>query len=212
MARSSLRWLYIAVLVIGYPLLAHYTNTYAHNDNLGALVSILPVILIALILAWKSPARSILLGALMLSCIGLWFEWSALQLHFGMVYWLQYVVMQLILFMTFARTLNNGRQPLCARFAEAVHGPLSPQHEIYARRVTVAWSLFFAAMALTSTLLFFLAPLTIWSVFDNFLTAPLIAAMFIAEYRVRKYALPEMQNISILDGVRAFRNTSLRPR
>ncbi len=212
MARRTLRWLHIAALAIGYPLLAHYTNTYAHNNNLGALVSILPVILIALMLAWKSPVRPILLGALILSCIGLWFEWSVLQLHFGLVYWLQYVGIQLILFMTFARTLINGRQPLCTRFAEALHAPLSPQHEIYARRVTVAWTLFFAAMALTSTLLFFLAPLTTWSVFDNFLTAPLIAAMFIAEYRVRKYALPEMQNAHILDAVRAFRNTSLSPR
>lgn len=212
MARRILRWLGIAALAIGYPLLAHYTNAYSHNDNLGALVSIAPVVLLALMLAWKSPRRRILLGVLALSCVGLWTEWSALQLHFGLVYWLQYVAMQLMLLMTFARTLIAGRQPLCTRLAEAVHAPLSPQHEIYARHVTVAWTLFFAAMALTSTLLFFLAPLTTWSVFDNFLTLPLVATMFIAEYWVRKYALPEMQNMHILDAMRAFRNTSLRPR
>lgn len=210
MARRILRWLGIAALVTGYPLLAHYTNAYAHNDNLGAAVSIAPVILIALTLAWKSPMRPLLLGALALSCAALWTEWQALQLHFGLVYWLQHVGMQLILLMTFARTLFDGRQPLCTRFAEAVHAPLSPQHEIYARRVTLAWSLFFAAMTLSSTLLFFLAPLATWSIFANFLTAPLVALMFIAEYRVRKQALPEMQNMHILDAVRAFRKTSLR--
>jgi hypothetical protein len=31
-------------LVIGYPLLAHYTNVSAHNDTLGAWVAIAPVV------------------------------------------------------------------------------------------------------------------------------------------------------------------------
>jgi len=65
------------------------------------------------------------------------------------------VGLQLILLMTFGRTLLAGRQPLCTRFAQAAHTPLTPQHELYARRVTVAWTLFFAAMALISTLLIF---------------------------------------------------------
>jgi uncharacterized membrane protein len=71
--------------------------------------------------------------------------------------------------------------------------------------------LFFAAMALVSTLLFFLAPLTAWSIFDNFLTLPLVGLMFIAEYRVRRQALPDMEHSHILDSVRAFRNTLARP-
>jgi uncharacterized membrane protein len=89
---------------------------------------------------------------------------------------------------------------------------LTPQHEVYARRVTVAWTLFFAAMALTSTLLFFLAPLAIWSVFANFLTLPLVALMFITEYWIRRWTLPDVQNTRILDAVRAFRNASGQPR
>ncbi len=207
-----LRWLGIAALVIGYPVLAHYTNGSASNPNLGALVAIAPVVLIALILAWRSSQRIVMLGVLILACAALWFGWSILEHHFGLVYWLQYMAMQLILFMTFARTLVAGRQPLCTRFAEAVHTPLTPQHENYARQVTVAWTLFFAAMALISTLLFFLAPLTVWSVFSNFLTLPLVALMFIAEYWVRRWLLPDTQNMRILDAVRAFRNHSARPR
>lgn len=212
MTRRILRWLGIATLVIGYPLLAHYTNESAQNSNLGALVAIAPVVLIALVLAWNSPRRVIMLGVLMLSCVALWAGWSALEQHFGLVYWLQNVGMQLILFMTFGRTLIAGRQPLCTRFAEAVHAPLTPQHELYARQVTVAWTLFFAAMALVSTGLFFLAPLVTWSFFANFLTLPLVALMFIAEYWVRRWVLPDVQQAHILDAVRAYRNTSARPR
>lgn len=206
MTRRIVRWLGIAALVIGYPLLAHYTNESTHGGNLGALVSIAPVVLIALVLAWRSPRRVIMLGVLALLCGVLWAGWPALMNHYGLVYWLQHVGIQLILFMTFGRTLIAGRQPLCTRFAEAVHAPLTPQHEIYARQVTVAWTLFFAAMALASTLLFFLAPLATWSVFANFLTLPLVVLMFIAEYWVRRRMLPDMRHTHILDAVRAFRN------
>ena len=205
-------WLGIVALLIAYPLLAHYTNESAHGGSLGALVAIAPVVLIALVLAWRSPRRFIMLGVLVLLCIALWAGWPALENHFGLVYWLQHVGMQLILFMTFGRTLIAGRQPLCTRFARAVHAVVTPQHEIYTRQVTIAWTLFFGAMALASTLLFFLAPLATWSVFANFLTLPLVALMFIAEYWVRRRVLPEMRHMHILDAVRAFRNTPARPR
>jgi uncharacterized membrane protein len=212
MARRILPWLGIAALVIGYPLLAHYTNESAHRGNLGALVAVAPVVLIALALAWRSPRRFTMLGVLALSCIALWAEWPALENHFGLVYWLQHVGMQLILFITFGRTLIAGRQPLCTRFAQAVHVLVTPQHEIYTRQVTIAWTLFFVAMALVSTLLFFLAPLATWSIFANFLTLPLVALMFIAEYWIRRWVLPEMRHTHILDAVRAFRNTPAPPR
>jgi len=212
MTRHILRWLGIATLVIGYPLLAHYTNKSAHSGNLGALVAIAPVVLFALVLVWRSPRRIVMLGVLVLACATLWAGWPALTQHFGMVYWLQYVGMNLVLFITFARTLIAGRQPLCTQFAASVHAPLTPQQEIYTRQITIAWSLFFVAMAAASTLLFFLAPLTAWSVFDNFLTLPLVALMFIVEYRVRRRTLPDMQHAHILDAVRAFRNTTARPR
>lgn len=207
-----LRWLGIAVLVIGYPVLAHYTNQSAHSASLGAVVAIAPVALLAMVFAWRSTHPVVMFGILVGVCAALWIGWSTLEHHFGLVYWLQHMGMQLILLMTFGRTLLAKQKPLCTRFAEAVHAPLSPQHERYARQVTVAWTLFFAAMALTSTLLFFLAPLTLWSIFANFLTLPLVALMFIAEYWVRRWLLPDMRHTHILDAVRAFRNTPARPR
>lgn len=214
MAGRIVRWLGIAALLIGYPLLAHYSNesnASAHGGKLGAAVAIAPVLVIALLLAWRSPRRTIMLGGLLLSCLALGAVWPALEKHFGLVYWLQHVAMQLVLLMTFGRTLIGGRQALCTRFAAALHGPLTPQHALYSRQVTVAWVLFFAAMALASTLLFFLAPLVVWSVFANFLTLPLVALMFVAEYLVRRAVLPDIEPAHILDALRAYRNTPARP-
>jgi hypothetical protein len=42
MVRRILRWLGIATLLIGYPLLARYTHESAHNGSLGALVVSVP--------------------------------------------------------------------------------------------------------------------------------------------------------------------------
>ncbi len=210
MVRRFARWLGIAVLVIGYPLLAHYTNESAHRGNLGALVAIAPVVLTALVLAWRSARRRLMMGVVLLLCVVMWAGWSALEHHFGVVYWLQNAGVLLVLCIIFGRTLVAGQKPLCTRFAEVVHAPLTPRHEIYARQVTVAWTLFFAAMVLISTGLFFLAPLATWSVFANFMTLPLVALMFIVEYRVRIRVLPHMRDTHILDAVRAFKNTPVR--
>jgi uncharacterized membrane protein len=201
-------------LVVGYPVLAHYTNESADNRLLGALVALAPLVLIALVLAWRSPQRVILLPLLGLSCVALWVAWPALEHHFGVIYWLQHAGMQLILFVVFGRTLLGGRLPLCTRFARVVHAPiiLTPRHERYTRQVTLAWTVFFAVMALTSTALFFWAPLATWSVFANFLTLPLIVLMFVAEYRIRHWALPHVPPTHILDAVRAFRDSAGHPR
>lgn len=212
MTRPVLRGLGIAALVIGYSLLAHYTNQSPDRAHLGGLVALAPAFSITLLFAWRSPRRLTMLAVLAVTTAILAWQWSALTQHVGLVYWLQYMSMQLVLFIMFARTLFGGRKPLCTRFAESVHAPLSPEHVVYARQVTVAWSVFFAAMALISTGLFFLAPLAVWSIFANFLTFPLVGLMFVAEYWMRKWLLPEMRHAHILDAVRAFRNVSARVR
>lgn len=210
MALRIMRWLGMASLVVAYSLLAHYTNDPAHDPKLGAVVSIAPLVFIALMLAWNSARRFAMLFLLGLLCAALSVSWSLLENNFELVYWLQNMGMQLILLITFGRTLFAGRQPLCTRFSEALYGPVSPLHARYTRQVTIAWTLFFAAMALASALLFFLAPLAVWSVFSNFLTLPLVALMFIVEYGVRRCVLPDMQHMRFFDAVRAFRNDSAK--
>jgi uncharacterized membrane protein len=210
------RWLGIAALFIGYPFLAHYTNDAAHSapgtagSQLGKWVAIAPVIVVALWLAWRARQRWVMLGVVGLCCVAVWAAWPKLDQHVGLIYWLEHATMQLMLMAMFGHTLFGGREPLCTYFSRLVHGSITPRHEIYARKVTVAWSVFFALIAVVSTLLFFLTPLPVWSFFANFVNMPLVLLMFAGEFVVRKRALPERQH-SIFDSFRAMKRDSSNP-
>jgi uncharacterized membrane protein len=203
-AARMTRWLGLGLLLLGYPVLAHYTNLNVQNGRLGALVAVAPVAVISLIYAWRSSPRWVWLALFALAGAAGGASWTLLEHHFGVLYWLQDAGMQCVLFMTFGRTLVAGRKPLCTHFAELTHGDITPQHAHYAHQVTWAWTVFFGLMALVSTLLFFLAPLSVWSVFANFLTLPLIALMFILEFGVRRIMLPEQVNINLSDMVKIW--------
>jgi uncharacterized membrane protein len=161
---------------------------------------------------WRSPQRPVMLGALFLALVAAWTGRSVLAQHADVVYWVQYVAIELVLFITFGSTLLAGKQPLVSRFAEVVHSRLTPQQEAYTRKVTIAWTVFFAAMAIAAALLFFLAPRSAWSFFAHFLTLPLVVLMFIAEYWVRRRALPDMQHQHIPRGGAVVPGCTTRPR
>lgn len=204
----NFRWLGIAAVVIGYAVLANYTNQAAEASTLGALVALAPIAITMLALAWRSTRRYPMLGLVALAGVCLWLVWPLLESHFGWIYWLEHESVQWLLLIAFARTLLANRQPLCTQFAEIVHGPLLPRHARYARQVTIAWTIFFASMILTSTALFFMQPVAIWSIFANFVFLPLVALMFIVEYAVRRLLLPDLAEARIMDAVRAFMHHS----
>lgn len=207
-AARRTRWLGIGLLLFGYPVLAHYTLMNVQNGRLGALVAVAPVFVVGLIYAWKSSPRWVWLSLFALAGVAGAASWNLLEHHFGVLYWMQDAGMQCILFMTFARTLVAGRKPLCTHFAEVLDGEITPRHAHYARQVTWVWAGFFGLMAAVSTLLFFLAPLPVWSVFANFLTLPLVALMFLVEFGVRGRVLPERRHSPILETFRVWKEQS----
>ncbi len=95
------------------------------------------------------------------------------------------------LLLTFGLTLRPGHTPLITGMARRLHGELTAELALYTRRVTIAWCGFFAVQLMTSILLFWLAPLVVWSFFVNILDIPLVAAMFAAEYMVRLRCLKD---------------------
>jgi uncharacterized membrane protein len=130
-----------------------------------------------------------------------------LQRHTSLIYWIEHAATQSLLCVAFARSLAPGRESMCTMFARMVHGTLGPAMERYTRQVTLAWSVFFGAMASVSTALFFAAPVSVWSAFANFCTGPLIVLMFIGEYAVRRRVLPDVEHAGIVAGVQAFWKT-----
>ena len=205
------RGLSIAVMIVTYAVLVHYVNASGQASMLGAILALAPIFLLTATVAWQAKSRIAGTGLLLISCLAIWLAWPFVRQHTGLIFWIQDVGLMLVLLVTFGRTLQEDRKPLCVHFAEMVNGGVLPaEHERYAHKVTVAWVAFFAMMIITSTLLFFLAPLATWSIFVNFLTLPLVGLMFIAEFMVRRRVLIDFPGGNILDAVRAYMNNSAR--
>ncbi|HET9113475.1 MAG TPA: hypothetical protein VFN66_06360 [Burkholderiales bacterium] len=194
----------VAAAMFGYALLANYTNQ-SGNATLGVAVALAPLIPALLLFAVRSPHRLTILALIAAAGTAAVLAWPLLKQHYGWIYWMEHEALQWTLFTAFARTLFAGRQPLCARYAELMHGSLNEAHSRYARSVTVAWTVFFGIMIAVSTSLFFLFPLKVWSIFSNFVFLPLVALMFIAEFSVRKRILTDVAHASVMETVRTYR-------
>jgi uncharacterized membrane protein len=204
-----LGWVAIAAAVVTYIFLANYVTT--RSAKIGWLVSAIafaPYFGFALVLAWRSPRRYWML-ALCVVCAGVVLPYAKeLAQHFGALYFLDHAGANVVLGIIFGRTLSQNRVPLCSRLAAMVHGPLDERVARYTRQVTIAWTVFFVAMAALSILVFFAGPIEMWSAFASIFSLPLIAVMFGAEYAVRLRVLPDMKHVSILDSVRIYLRSS----
>ena len=142
----------------------------------------------------------------------------SLAVHFGIVmrappdeamlrvlpFALAYAGGQMVLAILFGRTLLEGREPLCTRFARIVHGTLRPDVERYTRAITLGWTIFFTTLFALSTALYAAGALEAWSLLANVLTWLLVAGMFGVEYVVRLRVLKDWDHVSFGTAVRAF--------
>jgi uncharacterized membrane protein len=203
------RWLQIAAAsatLAAYTGLSHYCNTHGVGA-LGAVLGLTPPLLLGLSLLWRS-VRPWIAGPLTVATALLLYDcWPQLEKKFSMVYLLQECGMYGLLAFGFARSLASEDTALCTRLADRLHGPLTPREVAYTRQVTAAWAILFGALTLTILALYLLGPLSIWSMFVNFIALPLIALMFVAEYMVRRRALPKTDRRGILASVRVFLST-----
>ena len=121
----------------------------------------------------------------------------------AIIFGLPHLITNLFLLWFFARTLKKGREPLITSIARHVHGALRADLEIYTRRVTYAWSLFFLLQIGASIGLYIFASKAAWSMFINILNTPLILLMFVCEYSYRILRYRDHQS-SILSGLQFF--------
>jgi len=201
---ASRRYAWIAVLIAGYATLAHYTNSNPRAKSLGAVMAIAPPLAVALGFAWRSAYRLPALVAAALVAVLLASHWRIIEGNFPLVYLCEECGVYALLSFTFARTLFDGRVPLCTYWANLVHGPLPAAVARYTRSATAAWALFFALITCASLVLYQYAPLRVWSAFSNFFTIPLVVLMFIGEYAVRRKRLPLEHRTGLLESVRVY--------
>jgi uncharacterized membrane protein len=202
------RWGAVLALGVAYSVLAHLASAAPTPGIGGALVAILPLVALAFAMAWRSPRRIVMLAGCAAACAALFVMREWLVAHYNWVFLLQHAGIYALLCLAFGRTLAPGRTPIITGLARTVHGALSPALDRYTRSVTWAWSLYFAAITGASLLLFWLAPIAVWSLFANLLSPFLLLLMFAGEYVVRCQVLPPADRAGPLEAIRAYRRAS----
>lgn len=206
--KQACRWAAVIALGLAYSVLAHIAAASSTPNLPGALVAIVPLLGLALVMAWRASQRLVMLALWLAACAMLYGISGWLLAHYTWVFFLQHAGMYALLCAAFGRSLQGGQTPMISRFARIVHGSLSPALVRYTRYVTWAWTLYFGGIAALSLLLFWLAPIATWSAFANLLGIPLLVLMFAGEYAVRCYVLPAADRAGPLDAIRAYRQAT----
>ena len=208
--RRRLQLAAIVVFLIAYAALSHYGNSVAKTRDLGVVLALAPVLMIGLLLVWRAMPHWAVLPTAAGTALLLHHYWPLLEKNFPLVYLLQESGFYSLMAVSFGQSLLGHRVALCTQLADKLHGPLSPQEVLYTRRVTAVWALFFALITAATFGLYCFAPLPIWSLFANFCVIPLMGLLFVAEYAVRRRALPQVQRRGILAAVQVYFASSTR--
>ena len=202
---AQTRFWIVSAAGIGYAIASLWLMTRSPPSAWTPVVLLVPVLAIAATSAWRSGrrARSAIALAAALTLALLAAHGGALDPEQMLL--AEHVAVHLVLAFSFGITLRPGVRPLISRAAERLHGSLTPAEERYTRNVTLAWTIYFMAMAIVSIALHALLPFRLWALYAN-LGAPLAAAaMFAGELWLRYRLHPEFERSSPRDMIQAFR-------
>ena len=203
--RSRLKTYLLLTALPGYPALIHFS--FAFDRPLLVAGMWLAVAAIGLVVAVRrgNLPSSLLFGALLSAGVVLWWWGKAVDFMY-----LPPVLVNLALMALFGKTLLSGATPLVSRVASLWRGTLDTVVSRYTRRVTIAWTIFFALMALESIGLALFAPVHVWSLFTNFLNYVFVLLFFVIEYQLRFYCLPNHKHLTFRAFCRLLASTDLR--
>lgn len=201
-----LRGLAVVVFLVLWALLAHFGTSGESSADLSVLLALAPIVAALGLMLWRNT-HPLLTGSVVVTALGgLAWWWPTLRENIPLLFFIQHLGANLALGTLFGRSLLGGGEALITQLAKAVHhGEISERKRLYTRKATLAWTLFFLGNALISCILWLLAPQSVWSVFANLLSMPLLAAMFVAEHIWRAHALPPEERPSIAQVARAYR-------
>lgn len=195
---------------IGYQFLLHKVTVAGQLTPLTAALVLIPLAVAA---GWAIAVElGVRLTIILMSALAL-IALAAVSLfglpHPALIFGLPHLTANLFMLWFFARTLKNGREPLITSFArQLARTPLSAELETYTRRVTLAWSLFFALQIAVSLGMYAFGPLEAWSMFINILSGPLVAVMFMSEYTYRVLRFRDPDQSSLVASLQVFARES----
>lgn len=188
------------LLILAYPLTVHLSIAYG-VPVVGAVLFVSLLLLSLVQAVRRGDKRQLLWGgfiALLALVLAVW-----VGLH--NVVFLPPVLINLSLFMLFARSLAPGAMPLITRFAALVRdGNMPAVVLVYTRQVTVAWAVFTLLLTLESILLAIYAPLAWWSLFTNFINYGLVGMFFVCEFALRRWVLGAQEPKGFVTYLRAL--------
>lgn len=196
-----------AVLILSYPLLAHLA-VWLEQPVIQILA--LLVLTLGLLLPGLRQGRfftwGLFLVILVLLCVVGYMDIAIYLLY------LPPVVIPLLFWGVFFHSLLPGQTPLVTAIGEQARGPLSEEMRGYTWGVTMMWTVVLAAMALWSALLPWLASITLWSLFTNFINYMIIALLFGAEFVYRKWRFRDHDHPGFADYLKIVINADIRKR
>lgn len=210
--RQALRLGLIATAGALYLGLSHLAASSEHPPIVALIVGLLPLGAVALVAAWNSRAPTLALLLFAACALAIAINLDNLRSHAAWLYFVQHAGAMILLTITFGSTLGRGHQDaLCSRIAGfVIPGQLDADYLRYTWKVTVAWTVYFAASAILSVLLFVFGPVEVWSFFANVLTPVLLGVMFGGEYLIRLRTMPGRSHFSISQTIQAYREYSRR--
>jgi uncharacterized membrane protein len=200
------RWAAGAAAALAYAAGSHALMTQAQDSAWSMVIVLGPLVVLGAAAAWGAGHRALAAAAVLVVLL------LALQAASGhgvpsrWLYLAQHAGAHLALAAWFGSTLRRGGEPLVSALARRVHRSFTPAMACYTRNVTLAWTLYFAGMAVTSLALFAAGDFARWSLLANILTPVLTAAFFVGEYLVRYRLHPEFEHVSLLQAVQAYRS------
>ena len=204
-ASTSLRRATAATAVLAYAVASHALMTRAQDSAWSLAIILGPFVVLGIAAAWGRGRRGwAVAGAL----AALWLAldaWTGRGIPARWLYLAQHAGVHFALAAWFGATLRPGAEPLISALARRVHATFTPALARYTRQLTLAWTLYFLAMAIVSVALFLSGHAVAWSLLANVLTPACTAAFFLGEYALRYILHPEFERVSVGDAVRAWR-------
>lgn len=204
-----MRRLRLALAGIGgaiYLAVSYAASSSTHPPLLAVLVVLAPLVVGTLAACWRTRFRFLAVAGCLIGLMIVVLHADWLTRYAASFFFLQHVGAMGSLGILFGSTLGTKEGALCSRIARfAIPAPLDAQYIDYTWKVTLTWTIYFAAFALISTGLFFFAPLSLWSVFATFVTPASVFLLFACELLVRGYALPGRPHFTIAQTIDSYR-------